>query len=153
MNLDKPIAEIFAEEGYISREELSQILASRQDTTEHLGDLLVRLGRITQQQNLKCQGLQLGVPFIDLARTEVEPEAALIIPHSVALRLLSIPIERTDVSASVAMVNPLDLAALDELAALSGLDIDPMLATEEDVRGVLYRSFGADAALGARTKV
>ena len=148
MNLDKPIAEIFAEEGYVSREELNQILSSRQDTTEHLGDLLVRLGRITQQQNLKCQGLQLGVPFIDLARTEVDGEAALVIPHAVALRLLAIPIERTDVSASVAMVNPLDLAALDELAALSGLDIDPMLATEEDVRDAIYRSFGAYDDLG-----
>ncbi|HLK15303.1 MAG TPA: GspE/PulE family protein [Fimbriimonadaceae bacterium] len=148
MNLDKPIAEIFAEEGYVSREELNQILASRQDTTEHLGDLLVRLGRITQQQNLKCQGLQLGVPFVDLARTEVDPDAALIVPHSVALRLLAIPIERTDVSASVAMVNPLDLAALDELAAISGLDVDPMLATEEDVRDAIYRSFGAYDDLG-----
>ena len=148
MNLDKPIAEIFAEEGYVSREELNQILSNRQDTTEHLGDLLVRLGRITQQQNLKCQGLQLGVPFIDLARTEIDGEAALIIPHSVALRLLAVPIERTDVSASVAMVNPLDLAALDELAAISGLDIDPMLATEEDVRDAIYRSFGAYDDLG-----
>ncbi len=148
MNLDKPIAEIFAEEGYLSREELGIVLSSRQDTTEHLGDLLVRLGKITQQQNLKCQGLQLGVPFVDLARTEIDLDAAQIIPHSAALRLLAIPIERTEVAASVAMVNPLDLAALDEIAALSGLDVDPLLATEEDVRDAIFRSFGAYDDLG-----
>lgn len=148
MNLDKPIGEIFVEEGYLTREDLYQTLSDRQDTTEHLGDLLVRLGLISQQQNLKCQGLQMGVPFIDLSRFEIDPEAGTVIPHAVALRLLAIPIERTEVSATVAMVKPLDLAAIDELSALSGLDIDPMLATEEDVREAIFRTFGAYDDIG-----
>ncbi len=46
------------------------------------------------------------------------------------------------------MVNPLDLAALDELASLTGLDIDPLLATEEDVRDAIFRAFGAYDDLG-----
>lgn len=148
MNLDRSLSEIFVEEGYVTLAELQTILANREDTTESIGDLLVRMRKITEKQKLKCVGLQMGVPFIDLARTEIEHDAAKVIPHSTAVRLLAIPIEKTDVAASVAMVNPLDLSALDEIQSLTGLEIDPMLATEEDVRDAIFRSFGAYDDLG-----
>ncbi|RMG25310.1 MAG: type II/IV secretion system protein [Armatimonadetes bacterium] len=148
MNLDKPLGEIFVEEGYLTAEELDRILAERTDTTEPIGDLLVRLGKISEKDKLRCLGLQLGIPFVDLARMEIDPAAARSIPHSAAIRLLAIPVERTDCAASVAMVNPLDLAALDELSALTGLEIDPLLATEEDVRDAIFRIFGAYDDLG-----
>jgi type IV pilus assembly protein PilB len=148
MNLDRPIGDIFVEEGYVTREQLSQILAEREDTTERLGDLLVRKKLITDKQRLKCEGLQMGVPFVDLARMELDPAVSRIIPHTLAVRLLAVPVEKTDVAASIAMVNPLDLAALDELAAISKLDVDPLLATEEDVRDAIFRTFGAYDDLG-----
>lgn len=148
MNLDKPIGDIFVEEGLITREELLSILAERADTTEHLGDLLVRLNKITVKQKLKCLGTQMGVPFVDLARIELEPDTARIIPHSVAIRLLAIPVETTEVAATVAMSNPLDLAAIDELASLTKLDIDPLLALDDDIRDAIFRTFGAYDDLG-----
>jgi type IV pilus assembly protein PilB len=148
MNLDKPIGEIFVEEGYVTRDEMEGILSSRADTTEHVGDLLVRLGKITVKQKLKCLGMQMGVPFVDLARIELDSDAARVIPHSVAIRLLAIPVEKTEVASTVAMVNPLDLAAIDELSALTGLDVDPLLALEDDVRDAIFRAFGAYDDLG-----
>lgn len=148
MNIDKPIAEIFLEEGYVTRESLNEILSKREDTTEPLGDLLVRLKIITEKQKLKCMGLQMGVPFIDLSRMELDDELARMIPHSVAIRLLALPIEVSDISASVAMVDPLDLSALDELSLALRRDIDPMIATETDVRDAIFRSFGAYDDLG-----
>lgn len=148
MNIDKPLSEIFVEEGFVTREELNEILARREDTTEPLGDLLVRLKRITEKQKLQCLGLQMGVPFIDLAKVELEQVAATIIPHSVAVRLLVIPVEVTEVSASVAMVDPLNLSALDELTNLTGRDIDPLIATETDIRESIFRAFGAYDDLG-----
>jgi type IV pilus assembly protein PilB len=148
LNIDKPIAEIFLEEGYVTQESLNEILSKREDTTEPLGDLLVRLKIITEKQKLKCMGLQLGVPFIDLSRMELDDELARLIPHSVAIRLLALPIEVSDISASVAMVDPLDLTALDELSIALKRDIDPMIATETDVRDAIFRSFGAYDDLG-----
>ena len=148
MNLDRPIGDIFVEEGYITGEELNHVLSTRENTTERVGDLLVRLGRITEKQKLKCMGLQMGVPFVDLARMELEPTVARAIPHTAAVRLLSVPVEITEVSATVAMVDPLDLAALDELALLLERDVDPLLATEADVRDAVFRVFGAYDDLG-----
>ena len=148
MNIDKPLSEIFVEEGFVTRDELNDILARREDTTEPLGDLLIRLKRITEKQKLKCMGLQMGVPFIDLAVVEPDQFASTIIPHSVAVRLLVIPVEVTEVSASVAMVDPLNLSALDELTNLTGRDIDPLIATESDIRESIFRAFGAYDDLG-----
>ena len=148
MNLDRSIGEIFVEEGYLTRDELLKVLASREDTLEPLGDLLVRQGRITEKQKLKCAGMQMGVPFVDLTHLEIDADTAHIVPHAVCIRLLAIPIEKTEVAATVAMVNPLDLSAIDELATLTGLDIDPLLATEEDVRETIFRCFGAYDDLG-----
>src|SRR2546423_12516514 len=115
MNLDRSIGEIFVEEGYVSRDELLQILASREDTREPLGDLLVRLSKITEKQKLKCVGLQMGVPFVDLAHMEMDADTAQVIPHSAAIRLLAIPIERTEVAASVAIGDPVDPPAIQRL--------------------------------------
>lgn len=148
MNLDKSLGEIFVEEGYVSREELTHILATRDDTTEPLGDLLVRMRKVSEKQKLKCMGLQMGVPFIDMTRAEIDVETARMIPHASAVRLLALPIERTECAATVAMVNPLDLGALDELAEATGLEIDPLLATEEDVRDAIFRTFGVYDDLG-----
>lgn len=148
MNLDRPLAEILVEEGLITRDQLGDILGSRTDTTESVGELLVRKNLITQKQMLKCVGLQMGVPFVDLAKMEIDANVAQISPHSLALRLLAIPIEATETAASVAMVNPLDLAAIDELSTVLQLDIDPLLATEEDVRDAIFRCYGAYDDLG-----
>ncbi|MFI5386116.1 MAG: GspE/PulE family protein [Fimbriimonadales bacterium] len=143
MIIDRPIAEVFLEAGLVSQDELVEILAKREDTTEPLGDLLVRLNKITLKQKLRCEAVQMGVPFIDLTQIEIDPNASRCIPHAAAMRLLAIPIELSDVAATVAMARPLDLSAIDELVAMTGREIDPLLAAEEDVREAIFRSFGA----------
>jgi len=148
MILDRPISEIIIESGLVSKDQLQEILVKREDTTEPLGDLLVRLNVITVKEKLRCEAVQIGVPFVDLTQIEIEPEASRIIPHAVAMRLLAIPVERTEVAASVAMARPLDLSAIDELSAITGLEVDPLLAAEDDVREAIFRSFGAYDDLG-----
>ena len=148
MILDRPIGDIFVESGFLTKPELDHVLSNREDTTEPLGDLLVRTNRISVKDRLRCEAIQMGLPFVDLTQVEIEPECSRIIPHSTAMRLLAVPIERTDIAASVAMVNPLDLTAIDELAESTGLEIDPLLCAEEDVRDAIFRSFGAYDDLG-----
>src|SRR4051794_38536232 len=143
MNLDKSLADIFIEEGYVSATQLDEILAHRSDTTEPLGDLLVRMGIISDKQRLKCVGLQSGLPFVDLSNMEIDFEAASLISQQVALRLHALPIEVTELSASVAMRNPLDVTAIDELSELMARDIDPMWAAPDDLREAITRIFGA----------
>lgn len=142
MNLDKSLADIFIEEGYVSVSQLDEILAERSDTTEPLGDLLVRMAVISDKQRLKCVGLQSGLPFVDLSSIDIDFESASLISQQVSMRLHALPVEVTELSASVAMKNPLDVTAIDELAELMGRDIDPMWAAPDDLREAITRIFG-----------
>lgn len=148
MILDRPIGEIFVEAGHLTKAELDHVLATREDTTEPLGDLLVRLNRISVKDRLRCEAIGMGLPFVDLTQVEIDPECSRIIPHSTAMRLLAVPIERTEMAASVAMANPLDLTAIDELTDATGLEIDPYLCAAEDIRDAIFRTFGAYDDLG-----
>lgn len=143
MNLDRSLADIFIEEGYISPLQLDQVLSERNDTTEPLGDLLVRMGLISDKQRFKCVGLQSGLPFVDLSAADIDLNSAQLINQVTAFRLGAIPIESTELSASVAMLNPLDITAIDELSEMMNRDIDPMWATPDDLRETITRVYGA----------
>jgi type IV pilus assembly protein PilB len=145
---DRTFSEILIEEGLISSAEIAKILGERESTTEPLGDLLVRLRLLTEKDKARCVGKQNGFPFVDLARTELLPEVSRTIPHSLSMRLRCIIIERSDSALSVAMANPFDISAIDELHVYTGLDIDPVIATEEDIRESIFRTFGAYDDLG-----
>lgn len=149
MIVERPLADLLVEEGLIGRDELSEILGQREDATEPVGDLLVRLGKLSEKQKTFCVGKQLGVPFIDLAMMELDPDICRKVPHATAIRLLSVPFERTmDGGYAVAMLNPLDIGALDELQDRLRAGVEPYVATEEDIRDAIFRAFGAYDDLG-----
>ena len=85
---------------------------------------------------------------MDLSKAELTPDVSRLIPHNLAARLCAVPIDRSDMAISVAMANPLDIMAIDELQAHTGLEIDPVIATEEDIREAIFRTFGAYDDLG-----
>lgn len=143
MALDKSLKEIIVEQGFVTTEQMAELLASRTDTTEDVGEMLVRLGVISEKQRLQCVGLQTAIPFVDLTSAEIDIDGAKRISHQLAMRHFAIPVEVTDYAASVAFVNPLDLAAIDEIREQLGVDVDPMWAHEQDVREAIFRVFGS----------
>ena len=145
---DRTFSEILVDEGLVTPGDIARILGERESATEPIGDLLVRMGVLTEKDKARCIGKQNGLPFVDLARRELDPTVARLIPHGLAVRLRVLPIERSDTALSVAMVNPLDIPAVDELQAHTGLEIDPVVATEEDIRESIFRTFGAYDDLG-----
>lgn len=141
--MERPITDILVEEGLVTGEQLSEILGARTDTTEPIGDLLVRLGRITEKDRIRCVAKQRGVAFVDLAKMEIEPEVARLIPHSTALRRKCIPVDRDGNTLMLAMTNPLDIGAIDEVHMATALDVEPLIATGEDIKEAILRSYGA----------
>ena len=145
---DRTFSEILVEEGLVSSAEIARILGQRESATEPLGDLLVRLEILTDKDKARCVGKQNGIPFVDLTKREMLPDIARRVPHMLAMRLRAVPIEQSDTALSVAMANPLDITAIDELQAHTGMDIDAVIATEEDIRDAIFRTFGAYDDLG-----
>ena len=109
----------------------------------------MRLGLISEKDRTRCHGQQLGVPFVDLQNHQIDPAAAKLLPPSIAQRLCAVPIERSDLAVSVAMADPCDIIALDEIQSLVRLPVDPYIATEEAVREAIARNYGGGEDIGS----
>lgn len=142
MHLDKSIQDIVVEEGYVSQEQLTEVLSQRKDATEEVDNLLVRLGYLSERERVLVRALQTGLPFIDLGDLDIDPAVAKRLSHATAMRHLAIPVEITEYAASVAMVNPLDLEAIDEISAELGIEIDQMWALPDQIRSAILGVFG-----------
>src|SRR6185369_15266659 len=98
-----------------------------------------RLGLLSETDRTRCHGQQLGIPFIDLANHQIDPATAKLLAPAVAQRLCAVPIDKSDLAVSVAMADPCDIVALDEIQALVRLPVDPYIATEEAIREAIAR--------------
>jgi type IV pilus assembly protein PilB len=137
----KPIGQILLERGLISQEQLDEALKVQKNTTEQLGRILVELGFVTEKDVLRGHAEQLGIPFLELDRTSVDEDVAKAIPQSVVQRYNAVPIRRSGNRLTVAMADPTNVFALDDIRLITGYEIDPMLAAPDDI-GALLR--GAD---------
>ncbi|MCX8052708.1 MAG: GspE/PulE family protein [Armatimonadetes bacterium] len=143
MPSETTLTSVFIDQGLITSKELDAALAMRTDVAEDIGVFLVRLGMISERDRVRCVGIQHGIPFIELAGRELDVNIAKLIPHSMALRLKAIPIERSQDLLRVAMANPLDVQALDDIAKVTGLEPLPMIAVEDEILEAIFRCFGA----------
>jgi type IV pilus assembly protein PilB len=139
--------EHFLQEGLISSDQLTQAITKQRelDNKESLARILVQMGFISERDRVRCLGKVWGVPFADINEVMPQPEALELLSAQNARKFKSLPIERHGNRIIVAMVNPLDIFAIDEIRLITGLDVEPMIVIEEDLHGALqqyYRSEG-----------
>ncbi len=127
---------LLMEEGLITPEQLEVALAEqrRGNGEKRLGEILVSLRLLSEPALLHALSIQLDCPVVDLAQEPPDPKALEIVPSEFALRHQLIPLRQNDESLTVAMANPLDIHAIDDLRLLTGLDIAPMLASPTEIR-------------------
>ncbi len=127
---------LLIEEGIITSEQLEIALAEqrRGNGEKRIGDILVALRFLTEPELLRALSNQLDCPIVNLGQEPPDPAALEIVPSEFALRHQLIPLHQNDDSLTVAMANPLDIQAMDDLRLLTGLDIAPMLAAPADIR-------------------
>ncbi len=140
----KPIGQILLEKGLITQEQLDEALRIQKNTTEQLGRILVDLGHVSEKDVLRAQAEQLGIAFLELDRTSVDQEVAKAIPQSVVQRYNAVPIRRTGNRLTVAMQDPTNVFALDDIRLITGYEIDPVLAAPDDISALL-RSVDGDS--------
>lgn len=139
--------EHFLQEGLISNDQLSQAITKQRelDNKESLAKILVHMGFISERDRVRCLGKVWGVPFADVTEIIPRPEALELLSAPNARKFRALPIERHGNRILVAMANPLDIFAIDEIRLTTGHDVEPMIAIEEDINNALqqyYRSEG-----------
>jgi type IV pilus assembly protein PilB len=129
------VGEIFVTSGLVTEEQLQLAIDKQKQlkTPEKIGTLLVSMGLITERDQVKCLGEQWSVPYIDLTEVQIEPEIRRRVSQELARRFKVIPVSLSDGKLLLAMKNPLDIFAIDEIRLITGLEVEPLIATEEDI--------------------
>jgi type IV pilus assembly protein PilB len=143
------LGDIFVENGLISAEQLADALDKQQQLKTHkmLGDLLVQLGYISERDRVRCLGQQWGVGYVDLTEYQIEGDVLKRVSQELARRFKVIPLERKSGKLLLAMKNPLDIFAIDEIRLITGLEVEPMIATEEDILNAISSNYHAESSV------
>jgi type IV pilus assembly protein PilB len=128
--------------GYIVDSDLEYALAHQARVGARLGEIVVRLGLISDRALVEVLAEQLRMPIVDIAATEIDRATARRLPSAAALRLHAVPIRMTDGSVDVAIADPTDDKAVDELVRTLGGPVRLLLATAAGIDAAIHRVWG-----------
>lgn len=131
------LGDLLLEAGMITREQLDQALQEQKRSGERLGKVLLRLGFVTEANMLEVLEFQLGIPKVVLADYHLDPEVVRLVPEGLARRYQAIPIRLDGNRLLVALADPLNLLALDDLRLVTGKEIMPAIAAEGEIAAAL----------------
>jgi type IV pilus assembly protein PilB len=135
----RQLSEVLLEEGLVTYEQLEQALAEQARGGRALGRVLIDLGFVVEQDLVSALAKQIGLPFVDLAEYPVDPAAASLISDTLAKRYSALPIGYEDSKLVVAMSDPANVFALDDIRTITGLEIKPVVATRSDIHDAIAR--------------
>jgi general secretion pathway protein E len=136
------IVDLLLEKKWVTATQVAAAQELREREGLRVDRALVRLGHITEERLLTAMSEQLSIPMIDLSSVTIDVETLRAMPPKLVYKKNIVPISRNNGTLTVATSDPFDLYALDELRLLTGLVIQPALATEEDISKVIKTYYG-----------
>ncbi|HXK98649.1 GspE/PulE family protein [Acetomicrobium sp.] len=130
------IGQILVEQGYILPEQLDLALKEQTVTNLRIGEILVKNGWVTEKDLAEAISKQTNLPFVSLSMFRPMEEAIDAIPESMARRLEVVPlsIDENANKLTVAVSDPFNILALDEIRMITGMDVDVVIATLSDIK-------------------
>ncbi len=135
----------FYEGEVLSQEQLAEALIVQRQSGGKLGAVLIAQGRLSESALTAVLSEQLRTSTTRVTDGEIDPAIARTLPRETAERHLALPMKRTQFGVLVAMADPLDMEALNRLEETFGETIEPLVATETDVRAAIARVYAAGA--------
>ncbi len=136
----KRLGDILIELGLLSEADLQGALANKQHD-QKLGDTLVQRGHITEQQLIETLEVQLGIPHVSLFRYPFEPKLFNVVPKEFAKRKMLVPLKTVGDKLFVAMTDPTDFFAIDDLRLTTGFQIEPAIASKDDIMRTISKYY------------
>jgi type IV pilus assembly protein PilB len=135
------IGEMLLRDGLVSREQLQQALEDARASGTRVGYSLVKLGLVAEQDLALALARQHRVPAVDLERVKLDPKLVKLVPADIALKHMVLPLRRVGRTLTVAMGDPGDIGAIDDLKFITRFDIEPVIAGEFTLRKLLDREY------------
>jgi type IV pilus assembly protein PilB len=143
----KQLGDILLEDGLVTQQQLFDAYDEHQRLGRALGRVLVDSGVLTESQLVAALAQQIGMRFVDLTDFAVDGAALLLVPQAVCRRYNALPIGWDDGHLLVAMSDPANVFALDDIRSITNADVRPVVATKSDVVAAINRYFRADSDL------
>lgn len=144
--MSRRLGELLVEEKLVSREQLKLALEEQRRSNERLGAILVRLGYIREDQLIGFLSKQYGVPSINLSQLDIDPSVLRIIPPNIAHKHEVIPIRKIGNTLTLAMTDPTNIFAIDDVTFLTGLNIIPVVATEGALKQTIEKYYDTSSS-------
>lgn len=145
----KKLGDLLVESRIITAEQLNEALALQKQNGKRLGEILIGQKLVTQDQIIQVLEFQLGIPHVSLNRYDIDPEAVHRISENLAKRHELIPIDVKNNLLLVAMSDPLNLFAIDDVRIYSGMEVQPVIAASEEIRRAIEIFYGKQEAMKA----
>jgi type IV pilus assembly protein PilB len=146
------IGDVLVAAGAITEEQLQEGLAKQKETGRKLGNALVDLGFISNDMLITVLTTQLGIDYIELKGAKIEEKVIHMVPESMVTKYQAIPIEVDPDNPNilkVAMADPMDIMAMDDIGLVTNLQVEPMLASEEGIKNAIDKYYGSAQAMEA----
>src|SRR5450756_1949032 len=136
----------------ITSEQLQEGLREVQSSGMKLGESLVKLGYISEDDITETLSAQFGVPSINLSHFEIDPAVLKLVAADVARKYNILPVNKTGATLTIAMGDPTNVFAMDDIKFMTGYNVEPVVASEVALRKAIDRHYGTPRSVILKEK-
>jgi type IV pilus assembly protein PilB len=136
------LGEILLKESLISPDQLKQALDYQRRNGGRLGTCLVKLGLVSDDDITAVLSRQYGVPSINLKFYEIDPTVIKLVPQETAIRYQIVPLSRVGSTLTIAMTDPTNVFAMDDIKFMTGFNVEPVVASETAISEAIHKFYG-----------
>src|SRR5271155_2827018 len=136
------LGELLVKEKLIAPDQLKQALENQKQHGGRLGTALVKMGLETDDEVTAVLSRQYGVPSINLKYYEVDPTVVKLIPQETAIRYQIVPLSRVGSTLTIAMTDPTNVFAMDDIKFMTGFNVEPVVASESAISEAIHKFYG-----------
>src|SRR5689334_2447051 len=141
--MSQRLGDLLVKEKIITPEQLEQANKVQKEQSCRLGSALVKLGYLSDEDVTNFLSRQYGVPAINLSYFEIDPTVVKLIPYETAKRYQILPLSRVGASLTIAMVDPTNVFAMDDIKFMTGFNIEPVVASESSILEGIEKAYGS----------
>jgi type IV pilus assembly protein PilB len=145
-NFEDTLKKILVDSQLISEEALKKAIDAQKAEGGQLSKILVKQGAISEEILMGCLAKQLEMPAVKLSKMKIAPEILRIIPKQVASHYLVLPVSKIGNTLTLAMADPLNIFAVDDLKSLTNMVIKPVISSESEIKRAISRHYEGEGA-------
>ncbi|HPT77834.1 MAG TPA: ATPase, T2SS/T4P/T4SS family [Candidatus Atribacteria bacterium] len=142
----KKLGDFLLESGIIDEVQLAKALHIQKEQGGRLGTILVKNNFVDERQLLEVLEFRLGIPFIDLHNIEISPDMQKLVPYQIAEKYKVVPVKIENGMLYVAMEDPLDFIAIEDLKLVAKMEIAPVLSYVDSITSAINQLYGSEEA-------